>query len=190
MHLSRRQLVAALVAVALLVAGAGVWWATARAPQPAATPSPTPSATPTATPAPSASPSPTAAPAAPDPVAPPVADPADPPAPEPTAAPPGTSLADVEVVTTYAGWNDLTGSVEVGAYAGTVEADGACTLTLTGPGGTRTARSAATPDASSTSCGALGVAGGDLTPGTWEAVVAYESPRSRGSSAAVTVEVP
>ncbi|MFB9956392.1 hypothetical protein [Cellulomonas denverensis] len=111
--------------------------------------------------------------------------------PEPsTPAAPGGGTATVDVVTTYYGWNTTSAAVEVGAYAATVESDGVCTLTLTGPGGTVTAQGSALADASSTSCGELSVPGTQLSSGSWQAVVGYSSPRSRGTSAAVTVEVP
>jgi hypothetical protein len=99
-------------------------------------------------------------------------------------------LAEVEVVTTYAGWNDLSGAVEVGAYAAVVESGGVCTLTLTQGAGTVSVDGVATPDVSTTACGELVVGGDRLGPGTWDAVVRYTSPTSTGATAPLTVEVP
>ena len=100
--------------------------------------------------------------------------------------------SDVPVHITYKGWEDATGSVEVGAYVeGLVEDGGTCTLILTQGGTEVTASASGLADASTTSCGAgLSVPGAELTPGTWTAVVDYESSTSSGSSDSVEVEVP
>lgn len=191
MPVSRRQaLVAAAAAVALAGGGATWWWAAAGSgPAPVAAPSASGSPTPTPTTA-APTPTPTTAAPEPQPTA-PAAQPGDPAAtPAPAPAAPDAGPAEVDVVTTYAGWNDLSRSVEVGAYVALVESDGSCTVTLTGPGGTVTADAAATPDASTTACGELAVPGTSLGTGSWQAVVTYSSPRSTGVGAPVTVEVP
>jgi hypothetical protein len=188
---SRRQTaVAGVVALALVGGGALWWWSASRndeSPVPAPSPSAGQSSTPTpgGTTTPSASASPTDGPddpgTAPTPTPDPGAEPVDPGAVAPTTA---------DVTTTYAGWNDLSDAVEVGAYAAVVEADGICTLTLSGPGGERSVQAAATPDVSTTACGALALPGDQLSSGTWQAVVTYGSPRSAGTSAPVEIEVP
>jgi hypothetical protein len=48
----------------------------------------------------------------------------------------------------------------------------------------------AMPDASTTACGSLAVAGSQLGAGSWQAVLRYESPTSSGSSAPVQIDVP
>lgn len=144
------------------------------------------SSAPTATPTPAAT-SASASPA-PAPSAPPSAPAPEPePGPVPDAQPTG-DRRDVSVVVTYSGWDAAASRVAVGAYAeDVVESGGTCTLTLTGAGGTRTASQPATPDAGSTACGELTVG---APSGTWSARVAYDSPASRGESAAVEVVVP
>jgi hypothetical protein len=102
----------------------------------------------------------------------------------------GPTLGQVEVVTTFAGWNQLTSAVEVGAYVTAVETPGTCTLRLTGPGGTVERNQPATADASTLACGALTVPGTELAPGTWSASVIYSSATSEGTSAPVEVVVP
>jgi hypothetical protein len=107
----------------------------------------------------------------------------------PPADPAAGSSADV--VVTYSGWVDQSSSVEVGAYvAGVVESGGTCTLTLTGPGSTRTATVTGEADAGSTSCPTMAVPGAQLSTGSWTAVVAYRSTDASGTSASATVDVP
>jgi hypothetical protein len=92
---------------------------------------------------------------------------------------------------TYSGWVDASSSVEVGAYvAGVVESGGTCTLTLTGPGATRTATVTGEADAGSTSCTTMAVPGAQLSTGSWTAVVDYRSADAGGTSSSVTVDVP
>jgi hypothetical protein len=98
---------------------------------------------------------------------------------------------DGHLFVTYSGWSGQTGAFEVSAYLpGVVEDDGTCTLTLTQESDTVTASLPANRDATSTSCGGLAVAGSDLAPGHWSAVVTYESKASRGRSDAIAVEIP
>ena len=88
-------------------------------------------------------------------------------------------------------WNATSSAVEAGGYvSGVLEMEGRCTLTLTARGTTRTATSAAEPDATTMSCGSLSVPGSDLSPGTWTAVLTYESGTARGGSAPFEVDVP
>jgi hypothetical protein len=187
---NRRALVIA-VAVAVVLVAALVWWAVARGDaEPAAVPAPgvtTTAPSPTSTAAPSPSGTPTPAPVDPGTAPTQPAEPAQPGS-DPVAPAPG--LATVDVVTTYAGWNDASGAVEVGAYATSVEDGATCTLTLTQGATTVTAEGAATPDVSTTACGDLAVARDRLAGGTWQAVVRYTSSTSAGVSAPVTVEVP
>ena len=192
MHAHRRRtplVIAAAVAIAVAVAFALVLVRAGGDDAPAEAPtsaSPT-TATPT-TPAPSTTPSPAPAPSGTPAPAP---DPAEPPATAPPAAPPAEpGLAAVQVVTTYAGWNALSGSVEVGAYAATVESPGTCTLVLTGPTGTVERPQPGVADASTVSCGGFAVPRAELAAGTWQAHVEYASAKSAGSSEIVEVQVP
>jgi len=122
--------------------------------------------------------------------------PVDPSLPNPTgvatdSAVPSASADTVPVVITYAGWTDSTAAVEVGGYvAGVAESGGRCTLTLTSGSGSASAEVPAEPDASSTACPTLIVAGSQLSPGTWEAVVSYASATTSGKSDPVEVVVP
>jgi hypothetical protein len=65
-----------------------------------------------------------------------------------------------------------------------------CTLTLSRAGANVVRSQAATVDASTTSCGGFTVAAKDLSSGTWDARLTYSSPRSTGSAAPVSIEVP
>ena len=98
---------------------------------------------------------------------------------------------EVSIELTSWGWNAAQGAAQVRGYAsGVVESGGTCTLTLTKDGTQVTADTDAVPDASTTACGSLAVAGDRLAAGTWQAVMSYDSPTSSGSSAAVQIEVP
>jgi hypothetical protein len=110
---------------------------------------------------------------------------------DPPAEAPATG-SGVPVIVTYSGWEDTSAAIEVGAYiSGVIEDGGTCTLTLHRDGAEVTASAAGMADASSTTCGrGLTVPGAELSPGTWEAVVSYESPTSSGTSDDVEVEVP
>ena len=98
---------------------------------------------------------------------------------------------DAPVEVTYHGWNDLTRTVEVGGFVvSVVESGGRCTLTLTQGSVSVETTTEATPNVGTTSCGEQAVAGDRLSPGTWRAVLSYESDTSKGVSAAVEVQVP
>jgi hypothetical protein len=122
-------------------------------------------------------------------------------APPPPSIPPADEVATDEpvpasdgpadVVVSYAGWDDASSSVEVSAFLGGVLEDGGtCTLTLTKDGASQTASTAGTADVSTTICGLLSVPDAGLTPGTWSAVVTYDSSATTGSSDPVQVTVP
>lgn len=91
---------------------------------------------------------------------------------------------------TFAAWQPATASVEVGGYADVVEEDGTCTLELSQGSASVSTTSTASPDATTTSCGILTIAGTTLQPGPWTAVLRYESPRTAGESPPITIEVP
>jgi phosphoribosylformylglycinamidine (FGAM) synthase-like amidotransferase family enzyme len=107
--------------------------------------------------------------------------------PSPTLAP---KLRRVHVVTTFAGWNATSGSVEVGGYATVVERAGTCTLRLIHGDQVVTRKHTASADATTVACGGFSVPGSALTAGAWQAVLAYSSSKSTGEAAAVTVKVP
>ena len=108
---------------------------------------------------------------------------------DPGAAPAATTKPTT-VDVTFGGWQAATASVEVGGYAGVVEEDGTCTLQLSQGSTSVTASSPGSPDATTTSCGTLTIAGTSLRPGTWTGVLRYESPRTVGESTSITIEVP
>ncbi|MBN1093852.1 hypothetical protein JKP75_15610 [Blastococcus sp. TML/M2B] len=126
-----------------------------------------------------------------DPSAPDPTEVATDPAPSTVPAPTGGARADATVQITYYGWNPDSSVVEVGGFVPfLVEEGGTCTLTLTQGGASATASREATPNVTSTACGELVVPGDQLAPGTWDAVLAYESERSAGSTEPVEVQVP
>jgi hypothetical protein len=108
-----------------------------------------------------------------------------------TDAPAVATVAEGTVSISSADWNTTTGSVEVdGLVPDVIESTGTCTLTLTKDGTTVTTSRPGFPDASSTSCAGLAVAGTELSPGTWTAVLSYRSNVSTASSQQVEVAVP
>jgi hypothetical protein len=134
----------------------------------------------------------------------------DPPAPttqEPTdvaTESPGTAARDDEspddgspdagvipIVLTYSGFTTASMAVEVDGYVpGIVEDGGTCTLTLTHGSESLTASVPGTANVKHTACGGAAVPRERLSPGTWTAVLSYESAGSRGSSEPARVVVP
>jgi hypothetical protein len=112
-------------------------------------------------------------------------------APEPTTAPesPKPVVGDVGVLISNSGWDAATG-VTVRGYADTVDAAATCTLELSKSGVTRTATAEALESPTTMSCGELVVAPGDLSSGTWTAVLSYTSATAWGTSEPVAVSVP
>jgi ferric-dicitrate binding protein FerR (iron transport regulator) len=102
------------------------------------------------------------------------------------------------VLLTYAGWeappgvsavDGKSGAVQVnGLISGVIENGGACRVTLTSGSVTVSGQSAGVADAKSTDC-SVRVTDAALTPGTWKAVLTYQSATSRGSSAPLDVQV-
>ena len=108
----------------------------------------------------------------------------DPPAAEVTG---GTA----DVLITWNSWDPDGDQLELGALVrGTSESGGTCTVTLTREGETVTASVPGEADVSSTACLGLAVAGDQLSPGRWSAVVSYASDTTEGTSAPVDVDVP
>lgn len=103
---------------------------------------------------------------------------------------PPTDGGAVQVVVTYADWNDSESVLEVtGFVSGVVEDGGTCRLTAQSQAATATVETSGIADASTTSCGTLMIPGADLAPGTWDVVLSYESSRASGESLAASVEV-
>lgn len=97
----------------------------------------------------------------------------------------------VDPVVTFADWVDPTASVEVNGYVGGIlESEGNCVLSLSRGADDLIVETVARPDASTMVCGLMQVAGADLEPGTWQAVLSYRSDTATGTSPAVDVEVP
>lgn len=100
-----------------------------------------------------------------------------------------TGGGEVDVVLTFAGFDESTGTVQANGFAaGVLEDGGTCTLTLTRGDDEVTATSTGTADASTTSCGLLETEPG-LAAGTWDAVLTYESDAAEGRSQSVEVSV-
>lgn len=113
-------------------------------------------------------------------------------APRATAATPtSTGPQTVPVAITYGGYSPEANAVLVGGYAdGVVESDGTCTLELANGGTTRRVEDEATADAATTSCGEMRVPMAQLSSGTWQATLRYNSSKSQGVSKPVPVPVP
>lgn len=112
-------------------------------------------------------------------------------APSTTPAPTSGARGEATVQITYFGWNPGSGVVEVGGFVpSVVEEGGSCTLTLTQGAANASASREATANVTSTACGELVVPGDQLAPGTWSAVLSYESDGSSGASEPVEVQVP
>lgn len=195
---NRRAVVVATAALlSAAVAAGGVWALTRDEQAPPAAAVSSPASTPSTTPSPGSptSPAPGPTPTVPRPTA--AAPGAVPPAEEDG---PGDGSGgegegevqprDVDVVTTFAGWNAATGAVEVGAYVALVEQPGTCTLTLQRGDVSVQASATGTTDAATVSCGGLSIPSAQLSPGTWTGSVTYSSADSVGSSAPVEVQVP
>ena len=96
-----------------------------------------------------------------------------------------------DVVLSTASWDTETSTVQAGGYVSpAVEDGGTCTLELRQDEQTVAVDGPATADASTTVCAGLTIGGSDLGPGTWEAVLRYESRAHSGTSSPVSVEVP
>jgi hypothetical protein len=119
--------------------------------------------------------------------------PATPAAPTTASTPSGSGSSSTQVAPrlTYFGWNADVRAVEAGGIVpAIVESGGRCTLTLTQGGTMADASSDAIDNVTSTSCGEMLVPGDRLSPGTWRAVLTYESATAEGSSEPVDIEVP
>jgi hypothetical protein len=103
---------------------------------------------------------------------------------------PASQPERVGVVTTFAGWNAMSRSVEVGGYAAVVEPVGTCTLRLIHADRVVTRKNIASADASTVACGGFSVPGSELNSGEWQAVLTYTSSTSAGQAPAVMVKVP
>jgi hypothetical protein len=96
----------------------------------------------------------------------------------------------VDVLLTFAAFDDSTGTVQANGFAaGVIEDGGTCTLTLTRGSEAITATSRATADATTTSCGLLETASRPAA-GQWDAVLTYSSDDAHGESGAMEVTVP
>ena len=103
----------------------------------------------------------------------------------------GGVVPDVEVVTSYAGWDATSGDVAAAGYVtGVVEDGGTCTLTLSRSGQEVVVEAPGLADASTTACGGLEVAGTALAPGQWSAVLAYRSDAASATAEPVRVDNP
>jgi hypothetical protein len=95
----------------------------------------------------------------------------------------------VDVLLTYAGFEQASGTVQASGFvAGVLEDGGTCTLTLTQGGREVSATSTAAADATTTMCGLLETPPG-IAAGTWDAVLTYESTDAAGRSRSIEVTV-
>ena len=109
----------------------------------------------------------------------------------PTARPtPDHSIASVAVTVTTSGWDAKAQQLWVAGFVPTPEEGGTCTLTATKVTQSVVVQRSATPDATTTTCGSVTIDGARLSPGTWTAVLAYQSPTRAGAAGPVTIEVP
>jgi hypothetical protein len=103
--------------------------------------------------------------------------------------PPRPSATDV--VLSFVGWDEASGSVQAGGYVSPIVEDGGtCTLELTRDDRVVTGAGPGAADATTTICGGLSVPGAELSAGEWTVVLRYESSGTSGTSEARTVEVP
>lgn len=101
-----------------------------------------------------------------------------PPAPVPQT---GTSKNRVNVTITAA--NQTSSSYQIRALIEAVADNGTCTLTLTSSGGQSIVRTAGVQPLSTTStCKGFDVPLSDLSPGTWNLLLSYDSPTLAGSA--------
>jgi hypothetical protein len=103
---------------------------------------------------------------------------------------PVTTGKGVDVVLTYAAFDQASAAVQANGFvAGVIEDGGTCTLTLTKGGTKVTATSTAAADATTTSCGLLQTPDRPA-PGKWDAVLTYSSNGVHGKSGVMEVTVP
>ena len=100
--------------------------------------------------------------------------------------PPGT-----DVVLSTLSWDEAQGVVVGGGYVSPVIEDGGtCTLRFDDGADVVIASVEGLADASSTVCGGLRTAPGELAPGRWTVILDYRSATTEGRSEPITVEVP
>jgi hypothetical protein len=106
-----------------------------------------------------------------------------------TDAPREVAAGSATVALTYLQLEDET--VEAAGYvAGVVESGGTCTLTLHAGADSVSVQSPGEADATTTTCLDLSIDATELAPGSWEAVLTYESDSTSGTSPAVALKVP
>ncbi|OLT55442.1 hypothetical protein [Cellulosimicrobium sp. CUA-896] len=95
-----------------------------------------------------------------------------------------------DVTLAYLEFDEAARSVLASGWVAVLEESGTCTLTLSNGGRTLSDEVSALPDATTTSCGGLEITSRELAPGTWTAVLHYESSTGQRSSAPREVEIP
>ncbi|MCG2803511.1 MAG: hypothetical protein L6311_15640 [Cellulomonas sp.] len=119
------------------------------------------------------------------------ASPAGPTSTSPTSTGPTAVSVAAAVTITSADWNPTASALEVSAYVDVLQADGTCTLVVTGPGGvTQRISTPAQPDASTTSCGLMSVSRDRLASGSWSGAVEYSAPQTSGQATFGPIGVP
>lgn len=96
----------------------------------------------------------------------------------------------VNVIISSWGQNPDDKSMEINGFvSGVIENGGTCSLSLKKDNKTVTASRKSIADAQVTTCGLIVIKHAKLSVGTWQAVLRYESPKSRGTSTPINVEV-
>lgn len=94
---------------------------------------------------------------------------------------PGNTKKNIQVTITAANQNGST--LQIRALISAVEDTGTCTLTLTQPGKTAVTKTASTQAlASASTCKGFDVPTSELSTGTWQALINYDSPALIGSA--------
>lgn len=93
----------------------------------------------------------------------------------------------VPVITSYGQGGS---SAEVGSRVpGVIESNGTCTLTMKKGDKKVTQSQSATENVSETSCGFITISNDRLSKGNWSAQITYKSPKAKGFSETVTIEI-
>lgn len=96
----------------------------------------------------------------------------------------------VSPVISSTGQDQQSKDIEVAAFIpGVFEDGGTCTLSLSSGQTTRTATRTAIKNVSDTSCGFMNIPYSQLSPGSWQASVKYDSSSASGTSSSVEVKV-
>jgi hypothetical protein len=108
----------------------------------------------------------------------------------PSSSAPASSATKANLTVTFSGYDAASSSAQAGGYVDVLESKGTCTLTLSSGSATASATQSASPDASTTSCGAVTIPRSALSSGVWKGVLAYASATTVATSLPIVIEVP